>query len=267
MLHNIEKITPKIADQYLKINTRNRHVSKSQLGFLIREMEKGNWWLNGSPIVFGTSGKLLDGQHRLTAISKTGEAQEMLVVRDVDDAVFVTLDSGRGRTGADAFQVAGIHYPTVMAAAVRKILDGYTSTRVFVNNATVRRSNTELLDFFLQHQKDIESLHTLVRPWCNKGAKVVVPTDAIALLFLLRHESDVAYEFIEEVASGSYEGRTNTTVQTLRNKLIRCKSELGGSITSSMMKDFFLVSFRNFINGVVVNKIIVRKIQTFHPWK
>jgi len=47
MLHNIEKITPKLADKYLRINTRNRAISKSQLGFLIREIETGNWLLNG----------------------------------------------------------------------------------------------------------------------------------------------------------------------------------------------------------------------------
>jgi len=266
MLHNIEKITPKLADKYLRINTKNRSISKAQLGFLIREIENGNWLLNGSPIVFGTSGKLLDGQHRLTAISKTGETQEMLVVREVEDAVFVTLDSGRGRSGKDAFQVSGILYASVMAVAVRKILDGYSSTRTVINNAVVRRSNTELIDFYRQNEKDLESLYALVRPWCTKGGGVMKPSDAIALLFMMRNESELAYDFIEEVASGSCEGHTSTTIQALRNKLIRSQSE-GARPSSGTVKDYFLVSFRNFINGIVVSKIIVRKAQTFHPWK
>jgi len=266
MLHAIEKITPKLADKYLKINTKNRAISKSQLGFLIREIETGNWLLNGSPIVFGTSGKLLDGQHRLTAISKTEKTQEMLVVREVDDDVFVTLDSGRARTGRDAFNVAGILNAEVMATAVKKILDGFMSTRTYINNTTIRRSNTELIDFYRHNEKDLKYIHTQVRPWCNTGGGVVIVSDAIALLFLMRNESELAYDFIEEVASGSCEGQINRTIQTLRNRLIRYKSE-GVRITAGALKDLYLVSFRNFINGVVVSKIIVRKIQTFYPWQ
>jgi len=266
MEHNIEKITPKLADKYLRINTRNRGISQSQLGFLIREIETGNWLLNGSPIVFGTSGKLLDGQHRLTAISKTGETQEMLVVRDVDDAVFVTLDSGRARTGKDAFNVAGILNAPVMSTTVKKILDGFMSTRTYINNTTVRRSNTELIDFYKQNEKDLKSLHAIVRPWCNKGGGVVIVSDAIAFLFLMRNESERAYDFIEEVASGSCEGQTSTTIQALRNKIIRYKTE-ATRITGGALKDLYLVAFRHFINGSIVSKIIVRKIQNFQSWK
>ena len=84
----IERITPVMADEYLKLNTRNRRISKATVAFLVNEIRCGNWAFNGMPIIFADSGVLLDGQHRLLAISQTGSSKRFSVVRGVNDSAF-----------------------------------------------------------------------------------------------------------------------------------------------------------------------------------
>jgi len=85
-------ITPDIAKKMLAGNDSNRAISESTLAQYIKSMLAGEWKQNAETIKIGSSGKLLDGQHRLTAIIKSGKPMHMLVVNGVDDNVIDTID-------------------------------------------------------------------------------------------------------------------------------------------------------------------------------
>jgi hypothetical protein len=69
----ITLITPELAEKFLEKNSNNyRKLSEKVVKAYQIDMETGNWKFNGDSIKFNKSGQLVDGQHRLTAISRSG---------------------------------------------------------------------------------------------------------------------------------------------------------------------------------------------------
>ena len=76
----VETITPERATQILATqNTGNRSISRRHVAVLAEEIKAGRWKLNGDTICFNGS-RLIDGQHRLSAIAASGIPVESLVV-------------------------------------------------------------------------------------------------------------------------------------------------------------------------------------------
>ena len=251
-----------MADEYLKLNTRNRKISKASVAFLVNEIHSGNWEFNGIPIIFGESGVLLDGQHRLLAISQTNTSKRLSVVRGVNDSAFKTIDSGRARTGADALSVQNVPNAAVVSASIRKIMDKYGSKRGVVNGVPVKTSTSDIYNFYFQNKERLDDFVALSHRWSKKGGAVVNKTDVVAMLWLLSNEDEKAYAFMEEVATGSHDGHITMTAQTLRNRLIREKMEMG-RLHEGEKKDLYLVSFRNYLKGVDISRLVIRKNQKF----
>ncbi len=60
-----------------------------------------------NPIFISNTGKLLDGQHRLTALTHTNKTIPFLVVRGLPEETFVYFDQSRPRAAKDALRVRG----------------------------------------------------------------------------------------------------------------------------------------------------------------
>lgn len=115
-------VTPETARNWLAMNTKNRRLRKADLDRYKRDMLAGNWHIAGDPIRFSTTGQLLDGQHRLTAIVETGVTLPLLVVRGVQPEAQKVMDTGRRRTAADALDIDRKgHASTLAAVALLKL--------------------------------------------------------------------------------------------------------------------------------------------------
>src|SRR6185369_8200893 len=91
-------ITPLLAEHYLTKNTTNRRVTQTNVDYLTDQMRKGLYKENtGETIKFSRSGKLIDGQHRLLAIVKSGKSFKFTIAEDLEDNVFHVLDTGKTR--------------------------------------------------------------------------------------------------------------------------------------------------------------------------
>jgi hypothetical protein len=97
-------ITPETAAEYLKSNHDNRRFRKSVAADIRGALLRGEWMLNHQPVAFAHSGRLLDGQHRLTACVWSGKPLRTLVARDCDEKTFLVTDIGTRRTAADILQ-------------------------------------------------------------------------------------------------------------------------------------------------------------------
>lgn len=93
--------TPAIAAEWLKLNADNRKFRKAHMRTIAEEMRRGEWKLTHQGVAFGTSGRLLDGQHRLTAIVESGTTQPLLVFIDCPEDAFANFDRGAQRGIAD----------------------------------------------------------------------------------------------------------------------------------------------------------------------
>ena len=103
------KVTPAHAEKWLEMNTGNRRIRPSHVRHLARQMEQGRWMLSPEPIVFSPR-RLLDGQHRLSAILMSGCTIEASVALVQNEDVFRVLDQGVNRNNSD---LTGIPSPVL----------------------------------------------------------------------------------------------------------------------------------------------------------
>lgn len=104
MKAEVMTITPEKAKELLKGNLTNRQISKSVVNLYANDMKSGNWKLGGQGISISKTGRLLDGQHRLSAIIVANVPVAMLVCTDVDDTN-VNFDTGKKRTITDQYKI------------------------------------------------------------------------------------------------------------------------------------------------------------------
>ena len=97
----VERITPSMAAEYLKNNTDNRKLRPWWATSLAGAIGRGEWILTHQGVAFDSTGKLIDGQHKLHAIIQAGSAVEVAVYRGISPEAFKVLDVGLKRTYSD----------------------------------------------------------------------------------------------------------------------------------------------------------------------
>jgi hypothetical protein len=99
-------VTPQVATEYLAANGQNRNISVPHLARLVSAM-KSDEFIVGDSIKFDFNGALIDGQHRLTAIIKTGKSIHLSVVRGYAPEAKGVLDIGKRRSSLNIAKLQG----------------------------------------------------------------------------------------------------------------------------------------------------------------
>jgi hypothetical protein len=115
----MEWVTPEMAAEWLKHNTRNRALSDIRVAAIAAEIKAGSWRITHQGIAFGADGTLFDGQHRLSAIVAANIAVPLMVTRGLSHQALDAIDTGAMRAAADVLAIAdGKHVGRVKRAAV-----------------------------------------------------------------------------------------------------------------------------------------------------
>jgi hypothetical protein len=125
-------VGPEQAKRWLSedVNENNRNISKHTVTGYASEMKAGRWLL-GSPVMFSPKGKLIDGQHRLSAVIEYGKGVRFAVLENVDDAVRAVIDQGRARSVPDMLRMLyGVNRATMITGVIR-ILDDFVYGQKF----------------------------------------------------------------------------------------------------------------------------------------
>ena len=96
-----QTITPELAAAYLESNHMNRPLRPGVVENLVREIKAGRWRLTHQGIAFTADGRLLDGQHRLSAVVASGVAVPMMVTFGAEIDTFGVIDQSTPRSAAD----------------------------------------------------------------------------------------------------------------------------------------------------------------------
>lgn len=105
----IETITPQQAQAYLDgRDLLNRSISYLSVQKYAQQMRMGSWKLSHQGIAFDEGGRLIDGQHRMSAVVSYGQPVEFIVFRDAPAETKGLVDSGKTRQPADRGVIAGI---------------------------------------------------------------------------------------------------------------------------------------------------------------
>lgn len=148
-------VSPAMATEWLKQNHANRKFRASHARTIATEMARGEYQVTHQGIAFGTSGRLLDGQHRLHAIVESNTTQPMLIFIGVHEYTFANFDRGVQRGISDVLledgkrvSIAGTlvrlctrgafnQSRKAMPAEVRKVLDVFEPDLVAMNTASL----------------------------------------------------------------------------------------------------------------------------------
>ncbi len=115
----IVRVTPTIAGEWLAENKKNRNIAQNTVDLYARDMTAGQWHFTGEPIKFDKDGHLIDGQHRLMAVLRSGKPISFLVVRGLSSDAQDLMDSGKKRSAADMLQLHGHANATLTASTAR----------------------------------------------------------------------------------------------------------------------------------------------------
>lgn len=123
----IIRINPAIACAWLEKNTINRPLRRTVVEGYRASLERGEHRLTHQGIAFSETGELLDGQHRLTAISEmpASFSIQMMVTRGLPVDTFHAIDIGLKRSHADVLKI-----PSGLAAVARFVATVHNTTRV-----------------------------------------------------------------------------------------------------------------------------------------
>lgn len=124
MQSEVVNMTPKWAAELLAADAdawpegmQNRAFKPANEAYLVSEIKAGRWKLNAETVKMNCNGAILDGQHRLSAIVKSGVTVPLLLVTGLDVDVLSTIDRGAIRTTADWLSMHGEMNANVLAAA------------------------------------------------------------------------------------------------------------------------------------------------------
>lgn len=150
---SIIPVDPATAARWLDRNGANRNVRPVIVNKYATDMAAGLWCLTGAPIQFDANGTLLDGQHRLAAIVKSGVTVPMFVVEGLPVEAQPYMDIGAKRTVADQLGIAGYQNSATLASGARIALawttDQLRDRMELISDAQIRefvKANPEIAD-------------------------------------------------------------------------------------------------------------------------
>lgn len=106
--HNEVLVGPDMAERLLENNEGNRTISKADVKRITADILRGDWRMSFDPIVFTDNGRLLNGQHRLSAIADSGKTVRCVVAITKEErqtALDVMGDFGRKRQASDYTEI------------------------------------------------------------------------------------------------------------------------------------------------------------------
>jgi hypothetical protein len=235
----IERITPKIAARMLKptLNVHQRDLSQVNVDIFANAMLRNKWEFNGAPIIIGTGGKLMDGQHRLRAVIQSGIARDFVVVRGVAPNTFGTIDTGARRGLKDVLSIGNEKNAPVLATAINTHR-AYTRGRSFATKMRRHSATYPELVKYLEKNPSLRGSVKFVDGFATKFVNVIkLSRGSLAALHALCAIKDRAFadEFFTKLVSGDdfSRGKSDQPVKAARLKLIADATQRAASLSQS----------------------------------
>ena len=200
-MENVKKeiITPLIAAAYLEKNTNNRSLRNVVINAYVKEMKEGRWVLSNDAITFDEEGRLINGQHRLTAVVRSGCTCDFFVARGMKTDSFEVMDNGYTRSSSQIFRLKDV--PNAAAAvAVLTRWQNFASMGTAVS-AFRKTMTSDLLDLYLKNKETVDEVVRMSDRWFRQGSKAMVMSEyggvSLYLIITKGYEMEYVFDFFE----------------------------------------------------------------------
>ncbi len=255
----IEFITPEEARKILSKNTNNRPLKIGTIRYYKQLIERGLWELNGESIKIAKDGTLLDGQHRLEAISQSNVGVQTFVIRGLEKDVFTSIDAGKSRNHGDYLSIAGHSGNVKVLAAAARIAMFFGNDGNFKVHGTKAQgkqrnkvSPYDIVIYVEKHKGLIESCDKVTSKMSN-----IVPTSiAVGCHYVFSMINvEKAEEFFHQLSTGE-KLKLGSPVLALRNRLISLRGDGRAGEGHRRMLVYYLVHAWNaFMAGRELKEI------------
>lgn len=207
----IETVDPATAERWLRRNKANRRLRPPVVDRYARDMAAGRWGLTGQSIEFNTEGELIDGQHRLRALVKSGVTLPFTVMWGLPTEAQAYMDVGVKRTLSDQFRILGYENHSVLARGARLALL-WTSKQLSLRVESV--SDLEIQEFLRGNPSLIDAARFTTTVRC-----VILPAVVCAATWRfidLGHYESTVHEFFRDLALMRTDGDGDPKLALLR---------------------------------------------------
>lgn len=195
---------------FLTNNNRNRPIDFRQVGKLMQDILHGDWELNGEPIILGTTGQVLNGQHTLLALIfatdkwnshgsrypywKSPPTIQKVIVKGISesDKVVNTMDTARPRTMKDVIYRSEFFAEIAPKdrKPLSKMLDSaikllWFRTGAAENYGVQYRTHAKSLDFLRLHPKVMDMVKFVFAEGGGKKLSYYAPLGYLATMAYL----------------------------------------------------------------------------------
>lgn len=221
-------LTPEYASQLLLQNTGNRKIRNSVVTRYAEDMRNKKWANTHQGIAIDINGNLIDGQHRLHAVIKSGSTVPMLVTTGLPPESFEVIDKLSARSDADSLRM-----PQKDAEVYKMIYS--------VIHGAHKSSICELKDIIAAFRSTYESLQ-----FCRSNIKTFSAAGVRAAAVLAACEkpenTGIISRAYENMLHGNMDGLTLTgrsMVRAVYNGTV--KTGGGSPARINMLQKFFTV--------------------------
>jgi hypothetical protein len=225
----VAMVGPTAAQMLLESMGINRRLDPHTVTRYCHDMSAGNWLFTGAPIKIDTNGQLRDGQHRLSAIIKTGISVPLLVVEGLSPDAFSADDQGRKRSPGEVLTLRGYQAGSTLAAACHM-------TWQFWKRAPGAASVSPSIAQRLIVLARLPSLETSVLR--TRKIDRVGPGSVFASLHCIAHlagHGERADRFIDDVTSGAELSRRSPEL-ALRERLLDEKKNMKRAMLNNQQR-------------------------------
>lgn len=248
--HSIIMVDATIAKRWLDHNVTNRTVRQAAVARYCSDMEHGRWTMAGDPIRFNIDGDLVDGQHRLIALSELeGITLPMLVIRGLPREAQGAMDQGIKRTPGDQLGLKGVRNGQSIAAAVKQFI-AWDDDLLFRDTKVLQAiTSTQIEEWCDDHPHDVDFLQQVLSLTRQNDARPAIA--AAAAIAFARIDAQAAVDFFTLLARGA--GTQGHPIVTLDKRLQRMRRD-NVKIPDRDLLALFIVAWNAWRAGKTVTK-------------
>lgn len=233
-------VTPQMAAEMLRRNTRNRKLNHRRVKAYAKDIANGKWTMSPTPISFTEDGTLIDGQHRLCAVVSANAPVNMMVAYDVPpDSV---IDRGLLRDSGSALYMRGlidgsVANRTCMAVVNRYLAVVYGGTEI---------QDFERAEFINANQDNLLAAVEISRAGSRNPLCKRAPVQAAILAALMSGvPEETLVSFANVVNTGFMSEPSQASAIVLRNYIL--ENGLSGYSASDAMTACAQMAIRDFV--------------------
>ena len=229
-------VTPEYAKRLLEKNIANRPLGKTIVDWYAYQMKLGQWTVSGQTISISDKDELIDGQHRLHAIIKSGVSLWFTIAYNVPSGSFINYDNLKSRSAKDALAIEKIPNSTNIATMINAynsivvnslsslgfgFIIGEMSTRGGLRKDKSRFTNKEVLDLYHSNSDLWQEVYKNAASFYKSKPIFKISQLGSIMYYLINdkmHDKAKVFEFFRQLHTN--ENVTNKTIFYLREKLI-----------------------------------------------